>query len=280
MRPLQYDPITNRVCDDENTPCAEVDPDLWMSRGDRDEFGQLIVSASGMESLLRHLVDTEGNITIAQGIAHFPDGSSKDIRALLPRPLWLFQHQEAALSQGWGVFQNADTKTLEIQRYDVASNPFPNDESARDHVSELANAGNVLAAHAMDVLNAFRRVEPQPNRVDPEIRQTSSMPDEITKDWQLTIGEHGASIHSDQSGTIAKIPDIDVNWRAHAKLIHSAPETKAKAIIMHEALCKAHKALNAAACYFDDQDSPSVVLAVETALEDISSALHASMESP
>lgn len=353
MRKLQYDPEVNRISDDENTPYVEVDPDLWMSRGDRDDLGQLIVAADGMEAFLRKLLSVEGHVSISSGVAHFPDGTSQDIKALLPRPTWLPLHQEAALREGWGVFLNVDTKALEIQRYGEADSPFASDGCARDHVSELANAGNFLAMHALDLiassapaklpashLEAFSSHAGQENEttleridawfedpdfagilfqpyhvtgderqpsgnssfvpkssrglltnvtvnaegradiqiqplfhestvhhsgstnlrntleeialrandnakyVDPEsdehsgfirirddarkaIQESQAMGAQaLSEDWILTVGKHGASIHSDKSGTIARIPDVVLNWKANAELLYSAPGLK------------------------------------------------------
>ena len=44
-----------------------------------------------------------------------------------------------------------------------------------------------------------------------------------TKEWILTETWQEAIIHSDNSGTIAHIPNDDINWKAHAHLIIAAP---------------------------------------------------------
>ena len=46
----------------------------------------------------------------------------------------------------------------------------------------------------------------------------------FTPDWILTEGWQKCSIHSDHSGTIANIPNDDINFKDHARLIAAAPD--------------------------------------------------------
>lgn len=43
-------------------------------------------------------------------------------------------------------------------------------------------------------------------------------------EWQVAFGKDGASIYQESSGTIAKIPDDLVDWKANARLVVAAPE--------------------------------------------------------
>lgn len=55
MRHLQYDPETNRLSDDEGTPYVEIDPDQWMSKGDKQEIANAIIGHDRIQEQVRIL---------------------------------------------------------------------------------------------------------------------------------------------------------------------------------------------------------------------------------
>lgn len=80
---------------------------------------------------------------------------------------WTAEDQEKALSQGWGIFQNMDTKILEIQKNDehalfsedVAF--FETDEEALNHVTNMAvGGGSHLHFKALQCIKYFGEKPP------------------------------------------------------------------------------------------------------------------------
>lgn len=66
----------------------------------------------------------------------------------------------------------------------------------------------------------------------------------------------------------------------HREVLVHVPEVELReqVRILREALQKAHSGLDSAACYFDNQDSPSVVHVVDEALSEARAALEATKE--
>lgn len=80
---------------------------------------------------------------------------------------WTAEDQENALSQGWGIFQNMDSKALEIQKNDESAlfsedvPFFETDEEALNHVTNLAiGGGSHLHFKALQCINYFGEKPP------------------------------------------------------------------------------------------------------------------------
>lgn len=69
---------------------------------------------------------------------------------------WTAEDQENALSQGWGIFQNMDSKALEIQKNDEFTNElvqcFESDEEALKYVQIKAEKGRGFYRRAMKII--------------------------------------------------------------------------------------------------------------------------------
>ena len=121
------------------------------------QFQLLALFAIDYEPTDRHLeqlfarlcaaAETEGFTVTGQGFTPMPEETDPEPKAAG----WTLEQQAAALREGWGVFYNADTKRLEIQRDDEAE-IFDGDVAAMLHVLDRAKAGSALHLAAQAAL--------------------------------------------------------------------------------------------------------------------------------
>lgn len=55
MRHLQYNPETNILSDDEGTPYVVIDPDEWMSKGDKQDLADEIIGSERLKEQVKLL---------------------------------------------------------------------------------------------------------------------------------------------------------------------------------------------------------------------------------